>query len=80
MNQKSTENFHQSLLFQYRDLIEEAILESEFDHKTGLNTHLFDAKLMQIYQAGQVDGVSEDEVRMLIQEVLYKHSEYKKVA
>lgn len=70
MNAKNLETFKEALLGQYRDLIREAILESETDHKTRLNLGKLNSKLRLICKAAQYDGLSEDIVNQLIEEAV----------
>lgn len=65
--------FHDSLLAQYRELIHEAIVESEFDHKTKLDLNILTQKLRVVMQAALVDGISHSEVSDLIREAQHHH-------
>lgn len=70
MNLKNVENFKEVLVCQYRDLIHEAILESETDHKTRMDIGKLNAKLNNITKAAQYDGLSDEEIYRLIDEVI----------
>lgn len=70
MNVRNLENFQEALLGQYRDLIHEAILESETDHKTRLNLGKLNSKLQVICKAAQYDGLSETTINQLIDEAI----------
>lgn len=70
LNVKNLENFHEALVGQYRDLIQEAILESETDHKTRMDLGKLNAKLRVIYKAAQYDGLNEDTIAQLIDEAI----------
>lgn len=70
MNVRNLENFHEALVGQYRDLIHEAILESETDHKTRMDIGKLNAKLRVIMKAAQYDGLSEEIVTQLIDEAI----------
>lgn len=70
MNVRNMELFQEALVSQYRDLIQEAILESETDHKTRLNIGKLNAKLQVIYKAAQYDGLPEHTIDQLIDEVM----------
>ena len=59
---RNLENFKDALVCQYRDLIHEAILESETDHKTRMDLGKLNAKLRVICKAAQYDGLSEDTI------------------
>lgn len=70
MNVRNIEGFQEALVGQYRDLIHEAILESETDHKTRMDLGKLNAKLRVICKAAQYDGLSEDIVSQLIDEAI----------
>jgi hypothetical protein len=70
LNVRNIENFQEALVGQYRDLIHEAILESETDHKTKLNLGRLNSKLKVICKAAQYDGLSEDMINQLIDEAI----------
>ena len=60
------ENFKDALVSQYRDLIQEAIFESETDHKTRIDIGKLNAKLKVICKAAQYDGLPERTINELI--------------
>lgn len=70
MNTKNLESFREALIGQYRDLIREAILESETDHKTQLNLGKLNAKLRVICKAADYDGLPESVLHQLIDEAM----------
>lgn len=70
MNVRNLENFQEALICQYRDLIHEAILESETDHKTRLNIGKLNSKLKVICKAAQYDGLPETTIEQLIDEAI----------
>lgn len=70
MNVRSLETFQEALVCQYRDLIHEAILESETDHKTRLNIGKLNSKLQVICKAAQYDGLDEMTINRLIDEAI----------
>ena len=70
MNLRNAENFHEALICQYRDLIHEAILESETDHKTRMDLGKLNAKLRVICKAAQYDGLTDDVISRLIDEAI----------
>lgn len=70
MNLRSIETFQEALVCQYRDLIHEAILESETDHKTRLNIGKLNSKLQVICKAAQYDGLNEETINQLIEEAV----------
>jgi hypothetical protein len=68
MNAKNLESFKEALICQYRDLIKEAILESEEDHKSRLNIGTLNNKLNMICKAAKYDGLGEQTINQLIDE------------
>jgi hypothetical protein len=70
LNVRNLENFQEALVGQYRDLIREAILESETDHKTRLNIGKLNSKLKVICKAAQYDGLPESTINQLIDEAV----------
>lgn len=69
-NTKNLEAFRDALEGQYRDLIREAILESETDHKTQLNLGKLNSKLKLICKAAHYDGLPESTLNQLIDEAM----------
>lgn len=67
---KNVEGFQDILICQYRDLIHEAIIESETEHKTKLDIGKLNAKLRVIYKAAYYDGLSEETISNLIDEAI----------
>ncbi len=70
MNARNSENFHEALVAQYRDLIHEAILESETEHKTRMDIGKLNSKLQVIFKAAQYDGLNESIISQLIDEAI----------
>ncbi|WPU66661.1 hypothetical protein [Peredibacter starrii] len=68
MSSRPFDYFHDSLLSQYRELIREAILESEIDHKLHIDMNILSIKVQNIIHAALIDGISELEVRGLLAE------------
>jgi hypothetical protein len=66
----ASEQFHESLIGQYRDLIHEAVLESESDHKTRVNIGKLNSKLQVILKAAAYDGLPENVVNQLIDDAI----------
>lgn len=60
------ENFQDVLVCQYRDLIHEAILESETEHKTRINIGKLNQKLQVICKAAHYDGLDDEVINELI--------------
>jgi hypothetical protein len=63
-----SEQFHETLLSQYRELIHEAILECEHEHKTFIDLESLNVRFEKIMQAAAYEGVSEEEIHFLIEE------------
>jgi len=70
LNVRNLENFQEALVCQYRDLIQEAILESETDHKTRMDLGKLNSKLQVIFKAAQYDGLNEQIISQLIDEAI----------
>jgi hypothetical protein len=70
LNVRNLENFQEALIYQYRDLIHEAILESETDHKSRMDLGKLNAKLQVICKAAQYDGLSQVVLDQLIDEAV----------
>jgi len=68
MHAKKLENFKEALVCQYRDLIKEAILESECEHRSRLNIGTLNNKLNMICKAAKYDGLGESTINQLIDE------------
>ncbi len=66
MSSLKTEQFKDVLVCQYRELIHEAVLESETENKTRLNIGKLNQKLQVICKAAQYDGLSDDQINDLI--------------
>ncbi len=65
-----SQQFQESLINQYRELIQQAIQESETDHRTQLNIGKLNAKLNMIVKAAAYDGLPGDLVDHLIDQAL----------
>ena len=74
MNNLKHENFTEILVCQYRDLIHEAILESETEHKTRLNIGKLNQKLQVICKAAQYDGLNDEIINELIDAAIPQNS------
>ena len=59
-------DFQEKLVSQYRELIHEAVLESESEHRTVLNLGSLNAKLRVILKAAEYDGLPESVINQLI--------------
>lgn len=66
----SSELFHDALVAQYRDLIHEAIIESETEHKTRVDIGKLNSKLRVIMKAAQYDGLDESTICELIDQAI----------
>ncbi len=74
MNNQKHENFKEVLICQYRDLIHEAILESETEHKTRLDIGKLNQKLQVICKAAQYDGLNDETIHELIDSAIPQNS------
>lgn len=70
MNVRNSESFHDALIAQYRDLIHEAIIESETEHKTRMDLGKLNAKLRLIFKAAKYDGLDEATISELIDQAM----------
>ncbi len=68
------ENFQDVLVCQYRDLIHEAILESETAHKTRMDIGKLNQKLQVICKAAHYDGLTDDVINDLIDQAIPQSS------
>lgn len=66
----ASQQFQESLVNQYREMIHQAIQESETDHRTQLNIGKLNAKLNIIVKAAAYDGLPGDLVDNLIDQAL----------
>jgi hypothetical protein len=72
--------FQEKLVTQYRDLIHEAVLESESEHRTVLNLGRLNSKLKVILKAAQYDGLPENIINTLIDEAVPSTQTYSRAA
>lgn len=70
LNNSNSDKFHDILIAQYRELIHEAILESETEHKTRMDIGKLNSKLQVIYKAAQYDGLNESVIGELIDQAI----------
>ncbi len=70
MQNSNSDKFHDILIAQYRDLIHEAILESETEHKTRMDIGKLNSKLQVIYKAAKYDGLNESVIGELIDQAI----------
>lgn len=68
MKEEAKDDFQKSLVRQYQDLIHEAILECETEHRTRLNIGKLNSKLKVIQKAAKCDGIPETTITLLIEE------------
>lgn len=80
MSIKPSEFFHETLLLQYKDMIKEAWLECETDHRTHLNLEAIEQKFHVIITSAKNDGISPSEIDGLIEEYQCHLNDYQKVA
>jgi predicted HTH domain antitoxin len=65
MSIKPSEQFHDNLIAQYKELIHEKLKES--DHRLEFDHELFEKKLFQVIKAAKLDGLSREEVLKLVE-------------
>jgi len=70
LENSNSDKFHDILIAQYRELIHEAILESETEHKTRMDIGKLNSKLQVIYKAAQYDGLNESVIGDLIDQAI----------
>ncbi|MFY7993820.1 MAG: hypothetical protein ACOVP4_11045 [Bacteriovoracaceae bacterium] len=80
MKREISMEFQEKLVTQYRDLIHEAVLESESEHRTVLNLGRLNAKLKVILKAAQYDGLPENVINTLIDEAVPTTQTYSRAA
>jgi hypothetical protein len=74
LNVRNSEKFHEALISQYRDLIHEAIIESEVEHKTRIDLGKLNLKLKLIFKAAKYDGLDDSIISELIDEAIPSNS------
>ena len=75
MNVRNSEKFHVALISQYRELIHEAIIESETEHKTRMDLGKLNSKLKLIFKAAKYDGLDESTISELIDQAIPSNSQ-----
>lgn len=70
MSVRNSETFHNALVAQYRDLIHEAVLESETEHKTQMDIGKLNSKLQVIFKAANYDGLNDEIISELIDQAI----------
>jgi hypothetical protein len=63
---RPSENFHEALMAQYKDMIHEALLEC--NHKLFLDVDKFDQKMQGILNAAKLDGLTLEDIYALVEE------------
>ncbi len=79
MKEDDKDNFQASLEQQYQEMIQEALLECETEHRTRLNLGKLQSKLQVIQKAAQQDGIAQAVIDRLITETI-PPSTYQKAA
>jgi hypothetical protein len=80
MTAKPSEYFHQSIVSLYKEMIQEALLESEVEGRTRLDESKLHDKLEEIEVHSKVDGLSHKEIKFLIDEAVTDWDERHKVS
>lgn len=70
MSVRNSETFHNALVAQYRELIHEAVLESESEHRTQMDIGKLNSKLQVIFKAADYDGLNETIISELIDQAI----------
>jgi hypothetical protein len=70
LNTRNADSFHDALEAQYRDIIYEAILECETEHKTRMDLGKLNSKLKLITKAAKYDGLTDHTVNQMIDEAV----------
>jgi len=79
LKEDDKDNFQASLEQQYQEMIQEALLECETEHRTRLNLGKLQSKLQVIQKAAQQDGIAQAVIDRLITETI-PPSTYQKAA
>lgn len=80
MSLRPSEQFHESLIAHYKEMIHEAFLECEHEHHTTVDEVSFQQKLAIIIKGANLDGLSADDIKMLIEISRSELAHHKKAA
>lgn len=80
MSTKPSEQFHESLIAHYKEMIHEAYLECEHEHHTSIDEVGFQQKLTVIMKGAQLDGLNPEDIDNLIEVAKVELSLIKKAA
>lgn len=78
MHTKDKNEFHEALVSQYKELIHEAVLES--DHKEYLDSDMLEKKLTTIAKSAKYEGLTDKEIFELIHEAKITAPSHKKAS
>lgn len=76
MTTKLNDQFHDTLISQYKDMIHEAVLEC--DHLLFLDEELFNQKLGPIYASAKLDGLNTEDIHILVEAAKLEVTVHKK--
>lgn len=80
MNARTIEHFHDSIVSLYKEMIQEALLESEIDARSHLDTTFLEKKVTEIISSAGVDGLTYQEIRTLVDDAIQEWVSHHKVA
>ena len=66
-----------TLISQYRDAIEEILVESEHVYRLTIDYEILDLKVMELFRAAEIDGLNEKIVWELISARIPSYINYK---
>lgn len=80
MNAKTTEHFHDSIISLYKEMIQEALLESEIHARSHLDTANLEKKITEIISSAGVDGLAYSEIKTMVDEAINEWMLHHKIA
>lgn len=70
------DDFKQTLIKQYSEVIEEIIVESESVYRTHIDFDLLDGRVRSLLLSAKVDGLDEDEIWNLLEHRVPEYINY----
>lgn len=80
MSSKPSEQFHDSLIAHYKEMIHEAYLECEHEHHTTIDEVSFQLKLSVIMKGAHLDGLTSEDIQFLVETAKTEISNIKKAS
>lgn len=80
MNAKTIEHFHDSIISLYKEMIQEALLESEIEARSHLDTANLEKKVNEIISSAGVDGLERSEIKTLVDDAITEWMLHHKIA